>query len=86
MNQLNYQQTQNNFIENHNQTSFNQMQQIGFPQNNIIQDNINTVYYKNIFEELSQSTLATIHYDDLSTKNVCKIYLDVKAMKHFSLN
>ena len=40
MNQLNYQQTQNNFIENHNQTSFNQMQQIGFPQNNIIQDNI----------------------------------------------
>ena len=64
MNQLPYQQTQNNLIQNQtqnqNQTSLNQLQPIGFPQNNILQNNLNIVQYKNLLDELSQSTFATI--------------------------
>ena len=62
MNQLPYQHTQNALIQNQNQTSLYPIQPIGIPQNNIIQDNIKSVQYKNLLEELSQSTSALISY------------------------
>ena len=84
MNQLPYQQTQNALIQN--QTSLYPIQPIEIPQNNIIQDNINAVQYKNLLEELSQSISAEIKRGPQSNKECLEDMLGCKNNKTFIIN
>ena len=84
MNQLPYQQTQNALIQN--QTSLYPIQPIEIPQNNIIQDNINAVQYKNLLEELSQSTSAEIKRGPQSSKECLEDLFGCKNNKAFIIS
>ena len=86
MNQLPYQQTQNALIQNQNQTSLYPIQPIEIPQNNIIQDNINAVQYKNLLEELSQSASAEIERGPQTNKECLEDMLGCKNNKTFIIN
>ena len=86
MNQLPYQQTQNALIQNQNQTSLYPIQPIGIPQNNIIQDNIKAVQYKNLLEELSQSTSAEINTGPRSNKECFEDMFGCINNKTFVIN